>query len=1189
MERKGNRRSNLSVQGETVAAEIRKEKAKKPKLRKRPMNRRTAVVLAAALVLQGIFAPAGMALAYGRSGEEAEFEVPSEEGPYGLEMSAQDEDLAAATAGSAAPAVPAEGIAAPSALRTATAGNAVPAAPAEEIAVSPALRAAAVPDIWENWDGDAELPGDGTEERPYQISSLSHLMGLSRAVAEGETFAGEYFELTRDIDLGDLNVNGGSWNPIGWYQSSDEMEMKVQHPFSGHFDGRGNTIRNLNITRKGEPFDYAGLFGLIDGGSVENLKVRAGDICGSDHAAVLAAEIRGGAVIRNVTVSGYVSAENGQTGHAGGITAVTDGSGGRVTIENCTAQNISVISDQTESCVGGIAGVAKEADLVDNVVETGGVNSIHIQGSGYVGGIAGCMEDARIYNSYVSGLVGGHGSRAVGGLIGEYISGDLVLARFAGETASVGMGSLTRRGTFIGTRDLSHPFSYGTAAGDNLSYLFADTASGAKQAVGSGVAEDNMYSYSAHVGYWMDNQRSVRLLAGNTEKSPEEYFYQELENGVRFLVTEKLQNDFTAQGAAEGLNFRLDHFAPGQQGQPVKGYLLSVPRIDAKNAGGTYDTDVASFTAMPEGTLSYYRPIDKNHPAAVAAGVTVSVTTSPNNRDGNRYQMVSDTAEQGGVKPPVYINNAGRQVPMTYVAGGTYTFTMPERDTQINVEYVKVTTALTVTPGETMITVTQTRTGDRKAPDTVTEVHDGSGTLIARYIDDAPDTSIQVQPVRIHSEHNASGDTADRTVLWSVDDNDLISLVADRDYTEKDAQIMPNLNSAFIRKTLEEQIKAQADSGYLEAVAPMVYERHAVVTASSNPAVSADHAAVYGNCKVTVRFRILDYTTRRVEGMQLNKSDIVLTVTRKLTGLRSDPAETITCTEPAVLSAGLYPEQPFYKNVSWSDRGGGGIIVLTPQGENTALCAVTARFDPEGKANPAWIQNVINEDNQKKKEDPYARLEGTAEYTETVTAVSEDQTHGVVSASCRVTVRFETVDQTYYGSYGGSSGHTGSSAGTGGGTSGSSGSGQNAGPGIVFPGMPVPGAPGVGMTGPLGEQASSAVTGTWLQTEDGRWSFTAGQQSFRSQWAYIFNSYADPAKGQSNMDWFYFDADGYMATGWRWIRDGDGTERCYYFNEQPDGTRGAMLHGVTTPDGWQVDENGAWTVGGAVQVRQSVS
>ena len=68
-----------------------------------------------------------------------------------------------------------------------------------------------------------------------------------------------------------------------------------------------------------------------------------------------------------------------------------------------------------------------------------------------------------------------------------------------------------------------------------------------------------------------------------------------------------------------------------------------------------------------------------------------------------------------------------------------------------------------------------------------------------------------------------------------------------------------------------------------------------------------------------------------------------------------------------------------------------------------------------------------------------------------------------------------------------------------------------------------------------------------------------------------------------------FDADGYMATGWRWIRGTDGLERCYYFKEQSDGTRGAMLCGATTPDGWQVDGNGVWTVGGVPQVRQPVS
>lgn len=1050
-----------------------------------------------------------------------------------------------------------------------------------------AAMAAVLSDPWEGWNGDADFPGDGTEEKPYQIRSLAHLMGLSQAVAEGESFEGEYFELTQDINLANLDVNGGNWNPIGWYQSADEMDGEVQHPFSGHFDGRGHMIRNLNIDGTEAGLSCLGLFGVIDGGSVENVKVTAGNIFGCDQTAVLAGVIRGGAVIRDVTVSGYVSAKGGEPGHAGGITAVADGSGGRVTIENCTADNIAVASDQTTGCVGGIAGEAKEADLVDSTVQTGRINSNHIQGLGYVGGVAGRMEETRIYNSYVSGLIGGHQSRAVGGLVGEYVSGDLILARFAGEISPTGMGKATREGTFVGTRDLSHPFRYGTEPGDNLAYLFADTAPGAKQASGSGEEDDNTFSYSAHIGYWLDNQRSFSLLSGNAEKSGgDTYFYQELENGVRFIITSKLQNEFTAQGSTEGLSFRLDHFAPGQQGQPVKGYLLSVPRIDTRNANGTYDTDVASLTAVPEGNSSYYRPIDKNNPAAVAPGVTVTVTTAPKNRETDRYQMAADSSERGGVKPPVYINKLGRQVPMSYVTGGTYTFTMPERDTQINVEYVKVTTQLTMTPEETEINVTQTRTGDRKSPDIVTEVRDGRGTLIARYIDEMQDASVQVQPVRIHSEHNADGGAADRSVLWSVDDSDLIDLVSEAGYTGKDAQILPNLNSAFIRNTAAEQVQAQADGGYLEAIRPTVYEKHAVVTASSNPDTSADHVAVLGNCKVTVRFQILDYTTRRVEGLQLNKSDVVMTVTRKLTGSRLNPTETITCSEPVVLAASLYPERPFYKNVSWSDAGSGAAVLLTPQGSNASQCAVTVRYDAGGKENPAWIQNVINADNEKKKKDPYAKAEGSAQYTETVTAVSEDQTNGHIFAQCWITICLKTEDQTTVRSSGGSSGSGGGTASSGSGMGG----GQSAGPGIAFPDAAVPGAPGLaGQSGPAsgGVSAAGAVTGLWQQAADGRWSFLVGQQPYRGRWAYIFNSYADPLKGQSNVDWFYFDEDGSMATGWRWIPAGDGLLRCYYFNEISDGTRGAMLHGCTTPDGWQVDESGAWTLGGAVQTRQA--
>ena len=40
-------------------------------------------------------------------------------------------------------------------------------------------------------------------------------------VAAGNDFAGKYFVLTQDIDIGNLKQ---SWNPIGWYQNKQTSE-----------------------------------------------------------------------------------------------------------------------------------------------------------------------------------------------------------------------------------------------------------------------------------------------------------------------------------------------------------------------------------------------------------------------------------------------------------------------------------------------------------------------------------------------------------------------------------------------------------------------------------------------------------------------------------------------------------------------------------------------------------------------------------------------------------------------------------------------------------------------------------------------------------------------------------------------------------------------------------------------------
>ena len=1185
-----------------------------------------------------------------------------------------------------------------------------------------------VGDLWDDWEGDMDFPGDGSKTSPFQINSLAHLMGLSELVASGSNLEGTYFELVQDINLGNLNIHNGSWNPIGWYESKEGMANGEIHGFSGNFDGCGNKITGLKIVDTDMVSDYAGLFGLIDGGSVTRLTIEADEIYGGNRVGVLAGAITGNSRICDVQVSGHVRAR----GDAGGIAGAAEGRDGRVTIENCRAQGISVLSEGKGSFTGGIAGQASRADLVDNTVMTQNSKADRIQGSGCVGGITGRMKDANLYNSYVEGTIGGRGAKAVGGMAGMYESGDLILARFAGDISSTGNGAASREGTFVGVRQ--GVFTYGTEKGSNISYLFANTPDKVKHVFGSNEDDDNLFTGSAHIGYWTDNGKKYVTVAGITGTGcGDRYFYEELEDGIRYLVTEKLKNEFTAEGYAKGQPYKLDHYAPGYQGEPVRGYLLSIPRIDALNANGTYDTDVASVSAIPSGSNTYYRAFTKDHSGAVAPGVTVSVATAAKNTDSSRYQMVVDDTEPGGVKPLSYINEAGEKVPMTYVNGGTYSFQMPECDTEINGEYIKVTTNVALDVTETTLSVTQTRKGDRKNPDVLTEVRNHEGVLIARYINGNQDTAVEVQPVRIHGEHNKIGNTADQSLKWSVDDTNLLILDCPAGYTKEDAAIMPNLESSFIQGILNREIEKQADNDYMEIINPTVYEQSAVVTAASNPETSADKKAVYANCKVTVTLQILDQTTRRVEGLNLNEASLTCRITRKLTGDRKNPEEQITCSDMAILAADLYPKQPFYKNIAWKDQESSQIIRLTPSGEHQENCSVEVRLDEAGKSNPAWIQNVIQADNQIKKQDPYRRLEGSAVYQETVTAVAEDQTHGVVSAKCNVNIEFVTEDETeiwpeqikieplqkVYELFVTKTGDTASPvvscqgfetaklqasilpecpqeevygplAGNIQWSSGDSKILQVTEDGEISPVQnaawveetlksasaakdrkaeetkkviisakaekgraedsievtlhltaedksiahtettPVsassrrikgssysgPGVEGI-MTGSSiknGIAGSPDISmegrrGNWETTKEGDWTLTINGRLCRDEWVYAQNPYADTEKGQNVLDWFRFDDQGKMVTGWytdkdgrrfylnpmsdntkgrmmtgwNWIMGNDKWLRCYYFQENSDGNKGALLKDKKTPDGYFVNTEGEWTVKEQVQ------
>ena len=194
----------------------------------------------------------------------------------------------------------------------------------------------------------------------------------------------------------------------------------------------------------------------------------------------------------------------------------------------------------------------------------------------------------------------------------------------------------------------------------------------------------------------------------------------------------------------------------------------------------------------------------------------------------------------------------------------------------------------------------------------------------------------------------------------------------------------------------------------------------------------------------------------------------------------------------------------------------------------------------------------------------------------------------------------------------GSSDNGGSGGGSGSGSSGNGGSGGGSNSGGFGNG----GSGNGSSSGGSGRKSTSAtlpsyvVQGTWVQNGE-QWSFTdASGEAYRNRWAAVYNPYANVGAGQSNFDWFWFDANGVMITGWHldsdgnyyylnpssdgtkgrmvtgwvWIADGTGVQKCYYFNPVSDGTRGKLIKD-TVVEGYTVNGNGEWTVNGIVQTK----
>lgn len=205
--------------------------------------------------------------------------------------------------------------------------------------------------------------GGGTEGNPYLIINAAQMRDLSSQVAAKNYYAGIYFKMLNNIDL------GGEDNEFTAIGSSST------YYFKGTFDGDGYKITGLYINQ--EDVSYQGLFGYVYGGTIKNLGVE-GDITGSSYAAGIVGYLYDGGSVDNCYFSGTVTVTSQ---NAGGIVGRLNTSN----VSNC--YNKGTINKEGKFFSGGIvASVYSTTSQIVNCYNVGTVNGTY---NYYAGAILG--------------------------------------------------------------------------------------------------------------------------------------------------------------------------------------------------------------------------------------------------------------------------------------------------------------------------------------------------------------------------------------------------------------------------------------------------------------------------------------------------------------------------------------------------------------------------------------------------------------------------------------------------------------------------------------------------------------------------------------------------------------------------------------------------------------------------------
>ena len=462
--------------------------------------------------------------------------------------------------------------------------------------------------------------------------SADGLATIAEKINNGELEADTNIALAGDIDLSQLvltRAETSNWVPVG----------TEEEPFTGAFDGRGYTIKNLALVeseaKEGKAF--IGFFGYAKNATIKNvtfenvyINIPCLDIDHSQgHIGAVAGSLEGTSTIENVTVKGDIKVY--ATQDANGASRVAVVAGGN-SYGNVTMKNVHVIANEgsyliannnTGALAGQLQGKSVFEDCSSNIDVT--VNKF------FAGGIIGLAAGDQLFTNchttgdvaVVAGREGRHNDEyRVGGIAGGWADGKTKVCTLENCSYTGNVSGKNADGS------VAEPLDYDGYVGRG--YTLSNCA-------GSKVVIDSKEFIQKY-----DNKYGIYTINIPVSTADELVAALEANNGVIFMNDIKIDpaNMSNAYGKT-GINVKNGQTIDGN------GHTLNI-----KGAGGTWDSGINTTGGLIKNitVTGSFRGIFINHNSDHSEKVVLENVTIGGNGtvytiscDQGKYQTIEAT------------------------------------------------------------------------------------------------------------------------------------------------------------------------------------------------------------------------------------------------------------------------------------------------------------------------------------------------------------------------------------------------------------------------------------------------------------------------------------------------------------------------------------------------------------------